>query len=81
MATEEAKDTLLDNIDKFNNFLKRNGYGRASDGRKRLVEYVGISDQAFSALINGNTHGRAAFNRLNKIFNYVGYSGDNWIIY
>lgn len=81
MPMEEAKDTLINGIDSFSNYMKRNGYGRGTENRKRLVEYVGVSNQEFSALINGKTHGQAAFKRVNKIFKYVGYTGENWVIY
>lgn len=81
MPMVEAKKAMNEAIEAFGSYLRLNGYGRSSEGRKRLIKEIGVSEQTFSNLINGNTHGRAAFDRLNKIFNYVGYFGENWIIY
>lgn len=80
MPMTEAKGTMYQAIDNFSSFLNKNGYRLRSDARKRLVTDVGMSDQRFSALVNGKTHGRTAFDKLNEIFNYVGYSGENWVL-
>lgn len=80
MPMTEAKQTMNQAINDFNSFLNMNGYKKRSDGRKRLIKDVGLNDQRFSELVNGSKHGRAAFNKLNEIFNYVGYSGENWVL-
>lgn len=80
MPMTEAKGTMYQAIDNFSSFLSKNGYRLRSDARKRLANDVGLNDQRFSALVNGKTHGRAAFDKLNEIFNYVGYSGENWVL-
>lgn len=80
MPMTEAKQTMNQAINDFNSFLNMNGYKKRSDGRKRLIKDVGLSDQRFSELVNGSKHGRSAFDKLNEIFNYVGYSGENWVL-
>ncbi|EJF33750.1 hypothetical protein JC2156_05640 [Weissella koreensis KCTC 3621] len=80
MPMIEAKNTIYQAIDDFSSFLNMNGYRQRSNSRKQLVKDVGMSDQRFSELINGKKHGRAAFDKLNEIFNYVGYSGENWVM-
>lgn len=80
MPMAEAKGTMYQAIADFSSFLNTNGYRQRSDSRKRLIKEVGLNDQRFSELINGKKHGRAAFDKLNEIFNYVGYSGENWVL-
>jgi transcriptional regulator with XRE-family HTH domain len=81
MPMTEAKDTLKNGWLVFGNYLELNGYGRGTGGRQKMAKELGVTVQYISKLVNGQEHGRAAFDNVNKLFKYTGYTGENWVIH
>lgn len=81
MSTIEASSAILDEVDKFEIFLKNHGYGRGTGARQLFAKETGKSEQYISHVLGGREHGQAAYTTLNQIFLITGYKGSNWVIH
>lgn len=74
MSVREAVITLRRAQRAFRDHIEDYGYER-----EELANVIGTSPQYLSSLLNGNENGKAAREKLRKLFKYTGYSGDNWL--